>query len=208
MPKGWHISSVYDLAQYINGAAYRAFEPNAERKGLPIIKIAELKAGVTSLTGFSEVKIPLKYKINTKDILFSWSGNPDTSIDTFIWPHGEAWLNQHIFRVVPNTEQERSFVLLTLKYLKPVFAEIARNKQTTGLGHVTIADLKRLRVVQPCHVLLKRWNELVDPIIERAFNVEQQAQTLTSLRDTLLPRLISGQLRIPEAEALIEETAA
>ena len=208
VPKGWLISSVYDLAQYINGAAYRAFEPNSERRGLPIIKIAELKAGVTSQTRFSDVEMPLKYKISTRDILFSWSGNPDTSIDTFVWPHEDAWLNQHIFRVVPSTEQERSFVLLTLKHLKPVFAEIARNKQTTGLGHVTVSDLKRLRVVQPCNLLLERWNELVDPLLERTFLFEQQAQTLATLRDTLLPRLISGQLRLPEAETILEAANA
>jgi type I restriction enzyme, S subunit len=208
VPSGWRVSSVYDMAQYINGAAYKAFEPNSEQKGLPIIKIAELKAGVTSQTGFSEINMPLKYKINTKDILFSWSGNPDTSIDVFVWPHSEAWLNQHIFRVVPNTEQERSFVLLMLKYLMPVFAEIARNKQTTGLGHVTVADLKRLQVVLPCNKLLEKWNELVDPLLERAFIVMKQAQDLASIRDTLLPRLISGRLRLPEAEAIIEEVTA
>ncbi len=140
-----------------------------------------------------------------RDILFSWSGNPDTSIDIFVWPHSNAWLNQHIFRVVPNTSNERSFVLLTLKYMKPVFAEIARNKQTTGLGHVTVADLKRLRVIKPDAPALQRWNEFVDPLVERAFIVEQQAQTLATLRDTLLPRLISGRLRLPEAEATLEE---
>jgi len=207
VPKGWTISAVYDLAQYVNGAAYRAFEPNSERRGLPIIKIAELKAGVTSQTGFSDIKMPLKYKIDTRDILFSWSGNPDTSIDTFVWPHGEAWLNQHIFHVVPSADKDRSFVLLTLRYLNPVFAELARNKQTTGLGHVTVSDLKQLQVVLPGNSLLERWNEIVDPLLERAFTIEQKAQTLATLRDTLLPRLISGQLCLPDAEALIEEAA-
>ena len=91
---------------------------------------------------------------------------------------------------------------MMLKYLNPIFAELARNKQTTGLGHVTVADLKRLRVVKPSDSVLQQWNESVDPLIERAFNVAQQAQTLATLRDTLLPRLISGQLRLP-AEASV-----
>ncbi len=197
VPKGWRTNAVYDLAQFINGAAYKAFEPNSEQRGLPIIKIAELKAGVSMQTGYSDVSMPEKYRIAAGDILFSWSGNPDTSIDTFVWLHGSAWLNQHIFRVVPNTSSERSFVLMMLKYLNPIFAELARNKQTTGLGHVTVADLKRLRVVKPSDSVLQQWNESVDPLIERAFNVAQQAQTLATLRDTLLPRLISGQLRLP-----------
>ena len=140
---------LYDLATYINGAAYKAFQPNLERRSHPIIKIAELKAGVTEQTAYSDVEMPEKYKISPKDILFSWSGNPDTSIDTFVWSYDSAWLNQHIFRVVPNQPNERTFLLLLLKHLRPVFAELARNKQTTGLGHVTVANLKQLYVIYP-----------------------------------------------------------
>ncbi|MDA8241649.1 MAG: restriction endonuclease subunit S [Nitrospiraceae bacterium] len=196
IPKGWSTSSVYDLAKYINGAAYRAFEPNEEHCGLPIIKIAELKAGVTSQTRFSAVDMPSKYKIDTGDILFSWSGNPDTSIDIFVWTHCPAWLNQHIFRVVPNGSYERAFVLMALRGLRSVFAEVARNKQTTGLGHVTVEDLKRLLTVRPPESVLPGWNKLIEPVLERSFGLEVESKTLATLRDTLLPKLISGELRV------------
>ncbi|WP_238347423.1 MULTISPECIES: restriction endonuclease subunit S [unclassified Pseudomonas] len=204
VPKGWATRPIYDMASYINGAAYKAFEPNAERRGLPIIKIAELKAGVTSQTAFSDIVMPDKYVIKTGDILFSWSGNPDTSIDTFVWGHDPALLNQHIFRVLPHIPSERSFVLQTLRNLKPVFAELARNKQTTGLGHVTVADLKRLHVVNPPASVIEQFNNFAETIHQMIFGNEQQAQTLAQLRDTLLPRLISGQLRLPESKASIE----
>lgn len=204
VPKGWATRPIYDMASYINGAAYKAFEPNAERRGLPIIKIAELKAGVTSQTAFSDVVMPDKYLIKTGDILFSWSGNPDTSIDTFVWAHDPALLNQHIFRVLPHIPSERSFVLQTLRNLKPVFAELARNKQTTGLGHVTVADLKRLHVVNPPESIIEQFNNFAETIHQMIFGNEQRGQTLMQLRDTLLPRLISGQLRLPETEASIE----
>ncbi|MBF6622184.1 MAG: restriction endonuclease subunit S [Pseudomonas stutzeri] len=205
VPRGWMTRPIYDMATYINGAAYKAFEPNAERRGLPIIKIAELKAGISAQTAFSDVAMPDKYLIETGDILFSWSGNPDTSIDTFVWQHAPALLNQHIFRVLPHEAVERSFVLQMLRNLKPVFAELARNKQTTGLGHVTVADLKRLHVVHPPQSVIEQFNILAVPIHQKIFGNEQQAQALTQLRDTLLPRLISGQLRLPEAEATVEE---
>lgn len=208
VPKGWATRPIYDMASYINGAAYKAFEPNAERRGLPIIKITELKAGVTSQTAFSDVVMPDKYLIKTGDILFSWSGNPDTSIDTFVWGHDPALLNQHIFRVLPYIPKERSFVLQMLRNLKPVFAELARNKQTTGLGHVTVADLKRLHVVNPPESVIEQFNNFAEKIHQMIFGNEQQAITLTQLRDTLLPRLISGQLRLPEAEVLVEEVCA
>jgi type I restriction enzyme S subunit len=206
-PKGWGECAVYDLATYINGAAYKAFDPNLEGQGLPIIKIAELKAGVSSQTAYSDVVMPEKYRILTGDILFSWSGNPDTSIDTFVWQHGSAWLNQHIFRVVPHAQGERAFLLRTLRYLRPVFAELARNKQTTGLGHVTVADLKRLQVVKPGPAVLERFDRVLAPVHRKMFDNDQRVQTLIALRDTLLPQLISGQLRLPDDFSQIKEAA-
>ncbi|MEV4780100.1 restriction endonuclease subunit S [Burkholderia sp. LMU1-1-1.1] len=208
VPRGWSLVPLYDLATYINGAAYKAFSPNLERRGLPIIKIAELKAGVSSQTAYSDVVMPEKYRINTGDILFSWSGNPDTSINTFVWIHGQAWLNQHIFRVLPREEHERSFLLRALKHLRPVFAELARNKQTTGLGHVTVADLKRLRVPKPDNVLLSHFDSVVSAIHDMMFNNDRTVQSLVTIRDTLLPRLIFGQLRLSDVEPPIEAIAA
>ena len=196
IPEGWEETPLYDIAEYINGAAYKKFEPNGEGLGLPIVKIAELKAGVTSKTGFSTVDIPQKYKLDDTDILFSWSGNPDTSIDTFVWALGEAWLNQHIFKVVPKSDLSRDYVLCLLKYMRPVFAEIARDKQTTGLGHVTVKDLKRLTVAVPSEELLIKFNEKVSAIIAHNFSLVKENQTLEKLRDTLLPKLLSGEIEL------------
>lgn len=202
VPKGWENMAIYSLAEFVNGAAYKAFEPNLDKRGLPIIKIAELKAGVTDQTAFSDKSMPEKYRLTTGDILFSWSGNPDTSIDTFVWTYGDAWLNQHIFKVTPpNIIGERSFVLIALKSLKPIFAEIARNKQTTGLGHVTVADLKRLQIIKPGPNVLAVWDHLVSPYVNQILALTLQAQTLAQLRDTLLPKLISGELRLDNFEA-------
>ncbi len=198
VPTGWTTAPIYDIATFINGAAYKAFQPNSECRGRPIIKIAELKSGVTEQTAHSDVTMPNKYLIETGDILFSWSGNPDTSIDTFVWTFEPAWLNQHIFRVLPRASQERTFVLQTLRHLKPVFTEMARNKQTTGLGHVTVADMKREHIVMPTSELLNQFDLSIGAIQARIFENLTQAQTLATLRDTLLPRLISGQLRLSD----------
>lgn len=203
-PRGWTMSSLYELANYVNGAAYRAFEPNAERRGLPIVKIAELKAGITAQTAYSNVPMPEKYKIENGDLLFSWSGNPDTSIDTFFWGNGTAWLNQHIFRVVPRSPVTRSFVYLLLRHLRPVFAELARNKQTTGLGHVTVADLKRLRVSIPDERLLMHFDRTVVPMLEQMQANDFRIKNLAAIRDAVLPRLMSGNMRISEAQEELE----
>lgn len=102
---------LYDFADYINGAA---FKPNeCGEYGLPIIKIVELKNGITNSTKYFDGFKGEKYLVQNKDILFSWSGNPDTSIDVFIWTHGNAILNQHTFNVKSNTGH-RWFTFLML----------------------------------------------------------------------------------------------
>ncbi|MCI8485435.1 MAG: hypothetical protein HFH41_14020, partial [Lachnospiraceae bacterium] len=132
---------LYDFAEYINGAAFKPDELGDI--GLPVIKIAELKAGITDSTRFFSGNKGYKYLVHNKDILFSWSGNPETSIDLFVWSGGDGILNQHIFNVKSRYDCPW-FTFLLLKYHKPMFTQIASNKQTTGLGHVTAADLKRI----------------------------------------------------------------
>jgi type I restriction enzyme, S subunit len=204
IPKGWTCTAVYDLANFINGAAYKAFEPNAALKGLPIVKIAELKAGVTGQTAYSDMPMPEKYRIETGDILFSWSGNPDTSIDTFVWAYNPAWLNQHIFRVLPHVASERAFILQMLRHLRPTFTRLARNKQTTGLGHVTVGDLKALLIAKPDPRLLTAFASVAGPIQERVLQNHFHINTLAVLRDGLLPRLLSGQLSPDDAKQFAE----
>jgi type I restriction enzyme S subunit len=134
------------LAVWTNGLAFRDFQFGEE--GWPVIKIAELKDGVSGQTRFTRQTFEERYHVKQGDMLFSWSGNPDTSIDVFWWRGGDGWLNQHIFKVEPTDVDTRFFYYL-LRYLRPTFAEIARNKQTTGLGHVTAKDLKSLLVGVP-----------------------------------------------------------
>jgi type I restriction enzyme S subunit len=152
--------------------------------------------------------MPEKYRITKGDILFSWSGNPDTSIDTFVWPSRLGWLNQHIFRVLPHRQHERAFVLSTLKTLRPIFAEIARNKQTTGLGHVTAEDMRRLFVSKPDDQVMRAWDSVAAPLLGRAFLNDLEIHSLSTLRDALLPKLLSGELRVRDAEHVVAEATA
>lgn len=123
---------------------------NFANLGTPVIKIAEIRNGVSGQTKFTQEKYDQKYSLQDDDMLFCWSGQPETSIDTYWWRGGEGWLNQHIFKVLPNQGLvDRSFLYHLLRYLRPTFVQIARNKQTTGLGHVTKADLQRLVVALP-----------------------------------------------------------
>lgn len=198
IPKGWDVKLLYDIAEYINGTSFKA--KDYCDKGLPIIKIAELKNGITNSTNFFQGEKDNKFYLKNRDILFSWSGNPDTSIDVFIWYKGEAILNQHIFKVVPNDEFGYCYTYILLKSLKSTFANIARNKQTTGLGHVTVKDLKELKIAVDSEKI-KEFNLVLQPIINNIISNYSSLEILTELRESLLPKLMSGEIRVEDIEA-------
>ena len=205
LPEGWGEESLLDIADWVNGAAYKNmhFVP-ADADGLPVIKIAELKAGITDKTKFTNTDLGEKYRISDGELLFSWSGNPDTSIDAFVWSGGNAWLNQHIFAVRTNGKRSKPFLFTILKFLMPEFAELARNKQTTGLGHVTKSDMGRIQVPVTPQLLTQTFSELIDPIYDRMVLSLNENRTLAETRDYLLPKLMSGKVRICDAEKVVE----
>jgi len=205
IPEKWEAQRLYDIANFINGAAYKGSDFTDDPDALPVIKIAEIKNGISGQTKFTHIIKADKYRISDGEILLSWSGNPDTSIDTFVWTDGEGWLNQHIFKVTLKNEAEKYFVYYQLKFLRSVFAEIARDKQTTGLGHFTGGDMKRLMVFKPSIELLTEFNKTAASLYQRYYQNRLAEKTLIKLRDTLLPKLISGDLRVPEAKKLTED---
>jgi type I restriction enzyme S subunit len=203
-PEGWKSETVLPQANWINGAAYKNMHFVEPALGLPVVKIAELKSGVTPQTKFTNTDLGDRYRIKDGEILFSWSGNPDTSIDTFIWTGGPAWLNQHIFAVRENGRRKLAYVYTMLKWLNPVFAELARNKQTTGLGHVTKEDLGRLQVVVPSPPIELEFDRIVGPILDRLRGTLFENRALAATHDALLPKLMSGEVRVKDAERIAE----
>ncbi len=146
-PEHWTPCALHSMARWVNGIAFKniQFTPT----GRPVIKIAEIKGGLSGQTKFTRQTFDDSVRVRSGDLLFSWSGQPETSIDAFWWRGPEGWLNQHVFRVTPEDGIDAVFFYYLLRYLKPNFIGIARNKQTTGLGHVTKRDLENLEVAYP-----------------------------------------------------------
>ena len=182
-PDDWREHSLFDLALWKNGLAFKNID--FAKSGRPVIKIAELKNGVTSQTALTMAEYDPSVFVRRGDMLFSWSGNPDTSIDVFRWKGEEGWLNQHIFKVIHSTGVSDDFLFLLLKWLKPRFAEIARNKQTTGLGHVTIKDLKRMLVGIPDTREQERIVRIISPIQKKIELNREINETLEAMAQAL-----------------------
>jgi type I restriction enzyme S subunit len=146
-PDHWKRCSLYSMAEWVNGLAFRDIQ--FSQSGMPVIKIAEIKGGISTQTKFTQQTFDESVRVRPGDLLFSWSGQPETSIDAFWWRGPEGWLNQHVFRMTPADSIDRIFFYYLLRYLRPNFVGIARNKQTTGLGHVTKRDLENIEAAYP-----------------------------------------------------------
>ena len=154
---------LYDLAVWKNGLSFKKID--FSENGVPVIRIAELNNGIGTSTAYSQGEYGDEVHLVRGDMLFSWSGNPQTSIDVFWFVLEEGWLNQHIFKVTARENiVYKEYLYYLMKSLKPVFTKIASNKQTTGLGHVTIADLKQIRVTIPSLDIQKQIVGIIKPI--------------------------------------------
>jgi type I restriction enzyme S subunit len=147
LPAHWRRRPLYSMAQWVNGLAFRDIQFSST--GRPVIKIAEIKGGISDQTKFTNQTFDDSVRVRPGDLLFAWSGQPESSINAFWWRGSEGWLNQHVFRVTPCPDVDRTFLFYLLRYLRPNFVAIAHNKQTTGLGHVTKQDLQRIRAAAP-----------------------------------------------------------
>lgn len=188
IPKGWREEAVYSVATFKNGSAYKDEDFVARGAGLPVIKIAELKAGVTESTSFAEPN-GKRVRLDDGDLLYSWSGNPETSLEVFKWFGGPALLNQHIFRISFADGQSPIFVYCLLKQLKSQLIKIAEGKQTTGLGHVTVKDMKELFVPYPDKKALTLFTQKTGAIHSQHSIVLREVQALARLADVLLRRV-------------------
>ena len=201
VPRGWMVRSLDSIANYLNGLAMQKFPPTDDG-WLPVIKIAQLRKGNTVGADRAGRNIKTEYIIQNGDVLFSWSG----SLEVVIWCGGEGALNQHLFKVTSKDFPKWFYYLWTRQHLTD-FQQTAASKATT-MGHIQRKHLTAAKVVVPPAEMLRSAGVLIEPLLERWLVNAEKAQTLTQLRDTLLPRLISGQLRLPEAEVMVEEVCA
>ncbi|HRI07680.1 MAG TPA: restriction endonuclease subunit S [Nannocystaceae bacterium] len=192
----WPTRPLLDLADFVNGTAFRGEDFTGEGVGRPVIKIGELRRGLGPQTRWSATGGRTPRPIADGDVLFAWSGNPDTSIGTFVWGGGEAWLNQHIFKIEPRAPEDRIFLYALLRGLQGELVEIARNHQTTGLGHVPKRDLRRLSVPLPTSDARRAFHEACAPLYAAQVHAQAEIDALARARDALLPELLAGSVRV------------
>lgn len=193
IPEGWKVGRLTEIASYMNGLAMQKFPPENNEDSLPVLKIKELGQGFCGTdSDRCSCNIKDECKIHNGDVIFSWSG----TLLVDVWCGGDCGLNQHLFKVTSKDYPKWFYYYWTKHHLQE-FIHIAKDKAVT-MGHIKRGHLEEAMVAIPDNDSMEKAHELFEPILSKMISLRLESSRLSTLRDTLLPRLMSGELEISE----------
>lgn len=195
LPDGWKQASLIDIADYLNGLAMQKYRPTADESGIPVLKIKELRQGCCDDNSeLCSPDIKSDYIIHDGDVIFSWSG----SLLVDFWCGGICGLNQHLFKVTSNKYDKWFYYAWTKHHLER-FIAVAADKATT-MGHIKRDELSKAEVFIPNEADYNLIGAMLQPIYDLIIANRIENQKLAETRDTLLPKLMSGEIDISEVD--------
>ncbi len=186
LPKGWDWKPLDQIAEFLNGLAMQKFPPG-DGESIPVIKIAEMRRGVTENSDRAGIYLDSKYIVENGDMLFSWSG----TLDAMIWTGGRGGLNQHLFKVTSAAYPQWFYYHWVHEHLAQ-FQATAANKATT-MGHIQRGDLTRALCAVPGPAIIEAGEAMLAPVFSQSTGVALESGTLAATRNLLLPYLLNGR---------------
>lgn len=193
IPEEWKVGRLTEIASYMNGLAMQKFPPENNEDSLPVLKIKELGQGFCGPdSDRCSCNIKDECKIHNGDVIFSWSG----TLLVDVWCGGDCGLNQHLFKVTSKDYPKWFYYYWTKHHLQE-FIHIAKDKAVT-MGHIKRGHLEEALVAIPDNDSMEKAHELFEPILSKMISLRLENSRLSLLRDTLLPRLMSGEIEVPQ----------
>ena len=203
LPEGWKKTTLGEIATYVNGRAFKPIEWS--KTGIPIVRIQNLN-NPNAEYNYYDGNIEEKYHIRNGDLLFAWSA----SLGAYIWKGKYAFLNQHIFKVLPKENIDKTFIYYLLD---KVTNELYAKAHGSGMVHVTKGKFEATSVNIPPfetqQTIVNKIESLFDEIDEGIGRLKTAAQQIQQYRQSLLKNAFSGELtkewRSKHADALPSE---
>jgi len=189
----WEVRPLSSIANFLNGLACQKYPPTNELDKLPVLKIRELSSGISEASDWATSEVKPEYIVEAGDVVFAWSA----SLMVKVWDGERCVLNQHLFKVTSD-ELPKWFYLMWCKHHLAEFIAISASHATT-MGHIKRGDLDAAMVSIPSPEELKAMSEQMAPLLDKQVSISKQIRTLKTLRDTLLPKLMAGEIRIQDA---------
>ncbi|EWS96494.1 restriction endonuclease subunit S [Pseudoalteromonas sp. SCSIO 43095] len=190
IPKGWEVESIYESIDIVYGAPFKSKQFNNDAIGYPIIRIRDLKTG--SPQNWSDELHPKRTLIKAGDIVVGM----DAEFRATVWSGEDGFLNQRLFLA---KGRKKYISNLFIKYsLAPLLAFQEHTQVGTTVAHLGKKEIDRFEILMPSNSILKQSSDFFEDIKDKIVQNYKSTTQLTKLRDTLLPKLISGELQIPD----------
>ena len=189
MPEDWEEDSIYRYVDVIYGAPYKSELFNNDGYGLPLIRIRDLKTNNPQV--FTTEILPNSESINPGDIVVGM----DAEFEPYIWFGEKGLLNQRVCKFKSKCSKVGNLFILYLTQSKLRFVQ--SYKVGTTVSHLGKSDIDRFRFIYPPLDVVEKFTKISEPILKRRIDLNKESSRLAALRDTLLPKLMSGEL-LPE----------
>ena len=188
IPKGWVVSNLDSVSSVKYGAPFSSKLFNTKKIGLPLIRIRDLKK--QSISTWSPENHPKGFLVAGGELLVGMDGE----FNPTIWFGENALVNQRICKVEPKNFVSNFFLYFTLL---PIMRRIEHGSTGSTVIHLGKTDIDAIKLSVPSQKILAEFKSLVEPLLQQMVCLNIQSRILQEARDSLLPRLISGELQIP-----------
>lgn len=204
IPAGWQVSVVSSFGSVVCGKTPSTKDPENFDGAYPFITIPDMRGNILSLetdrTVSEKGSKALKGKmLPPGSVCVSCIATPGLVCVTT----KKSFTNQQINSIVPHVDAHKEYLAFSMM----TFGELISSAGSGGsvFANLSTGRFKDLPILRPRERIVGHFSEIIRPILERIELAQKEILVLTELRDTLLPKLISGELRIPDAEKLLEE---
>jgi len=207
IPFNWRVGQIKDVVSILDSGSRPKGGVGQYSSGIPSIGAENVKG--IGMYDYSKTKyIPKEYFktmkngiLTNRDILvYKDGGTPGTFIPHFSlvgegFPYETMTINEHVFRVITKESYQQNYLYLWLN-TKLIISELGERGTGAAIPGINSTEFKETVLLIPETSVLKAFNEQVEPLIHKILKNACSIRTLGIMRDTLLPKLISGEVRI------------
>ena len=204
LPVGWTHKMLGDFVEIQNGYAFKDWT----EVGVPVVKIGSVKPSIVDLSNSSFVSTEIaeqkeNFRLTVGDILIGltgYVGEVGRVPQSDIMP----MLNQRVGRVLFKNKTFEPYIYTAMR--RSEFKSFAESQsQGSAQANVSTKQLKNFSLVATDSALTEKFNRLTRSYFEKILLNYAESKSLAELRDVLLPKLMSGEIRVKNAERQVEE---
>jgi len=218
IPRGWQVLDLDEVMQFQNGYAFKSADLLEEDIGdcYRVFKMGHIlkggglnKVGTKSYIERSKCKDLQKYVLAKGDLLICMTdmkSNVALLGHTALMDEDDRYIvNQRVGLIRVKDSKIVNYPYLYLLTNSTDFIEELRSRANSGVQvNLSTNEIKASRLIVPDSNIHNIFDSITIAIFEKIFCLQKESDSLANMRDALLPRLISGELRIPDAERIVE----